>query len=440
MFLIKRENELDLAKLGKILSIFQTRDLPKLNKYYDYYLGKQKILTKKATDVGKPNNNIVVNYCSGIVSNYTGYLTGKDINYSSDLDTFDWVQDVLLYNDVHSADVELLRNACIFGRAVEMLWIDGDGKVRFKPIDPRECFAVYDDTLEQNLMYAIRFYSADYINDNTESYIVEVYDANKIRKYKSTPGFTSFQLIEETPHYFNQVPVTFFSLNKEETSIFDRVMTLQDAYNTLISSSIDDWESFCDAYLVLKGVIADEDDLTSMKKNRVLMVDQDADASYLTKNVTDTQIQNLLTEINDQIHVISLSPDFNDDRFMSASGIAMRYKLIGFENQAGSIEAEMKKALQRRLELICNILKIKGEEATWRDVVINFTRNLPVNEQDIAATVNSLRGLVSDETLLAQLPFVSDPAAEAERVKAQREESMSMYNFSALGSGESIDE
>ena len=178
------------------------------------------------------------------------------------------------------------------------MWVDNDGEIRFKTLDPRETIDVYDDTLDHNLIYGIRFYVNDLSDRRTPEYYVEVYDSLGCKKYKSAPGFRSFELVEEVPHYFGQVPITFFTLNKEEDSVFDRVITLQNAYNTLLSSSIDDWESFCDAYLEFKNVIAEED-LIAMKKNRTLMLDGDADASYLTKNINDTQIQHLLDLLND---------------------------------------------------------------------------------------------------------------------------------------------
>ena len=427
MFLIKQNDQLTTEKLGKIIQQYQTRDLPKLQRYYNYYKGRQNILTKVASDVGKPCNQVVVNYCKGIVDNYTGYLTGKDISYSGE--GIEEILDVLNYNDVHAEDTSMLRDALIYGKAVELNYIDMDGKQRFKKLDPRECIDVYDDTLDQNLMYAIRFYRADFIGDSTESYIVEVYDAKGVRKYKSTMGFSSFALLDETPHYFNQVPLTFFYLNEEQDSIFDSVMSLQDAYNSLLSGEVDSWDAFADAYLVLKGCQADEEDLISMKKNRVLMLDSDANADYLTKSVSDTQIENILQNINDQIHKIALSPDFNDEKFMASSGIAMRYKLIGMENNASSIESNMRKALQKRVELIVEILNLKGAESIWRDIVITFTRNLPTNVEDTASMVNNLRGLVSDETLLAQLPFIDNAEEEYKKVQDQKQANMSLYSF-----------
>ena len=72
MFLIKKE-DLNLLELGKIISQFMQKDLPKMNRYYNYYKGKQAISYKEPTDVGKPCNKVCVNYCSNCVETYSGY-------------------------------------------------------------------------------------------------------------------------------------------------------------------------------------------------------------------------------------------------------------------------------------------------------------------------------------------------------------------------------
>lgn len=440
MYQIDKQEELTTERLGKILADFQTHELPRLNKYYNYYSGKQAITYKMATDTGKPCNKVVVNYCYNIVQNYLGYMTGIEIGYDNDGD-FDRIIDVLKYNDVKAEDSELLRNALIFGRGFEINYIDEDGKQRFRTLDPRECVPIYDNTLSNELLYVVRFYSESLVNEANEQYRVEVYSADKITTYRSTMGFSSFALLDEEQHFFGQCPVTVFSLNTEEVSIFDKIISLQDAYNELLSDEVDDFEAFADAYLVLKGITADEDDLQSMKEHRVLMMDSDADAQYLTKSIGDTQIQNMLQNVNDQIHKISASPDFNDDKFMAQSGIAMRYKLVGFENAASAIESNMKKALQRRLELIAAIIGITtGEEELWREAQITFTRNLPSDLTQTVQIVNQLRGIVSQETLLTLLPFVQDVDEEMKRVKAEKEESMELYNFGSEISEDDDDE
>ena len=384
-------------------------------------------MRKQASDIGKPCNRVMTNYCYNIVQNYKGYLTGIDIAYTSDQE-LDMVFDVLNYNDCHTVDSQLLQDALIYGVAYEISYIDEEGKQRFKTLNPMTCFPIYDNTLNQDLKYAVRLYMDDLIEK--DSYIVEVYSDKWVRTYKSTMGFKSFNLIKEEPHYFGMVPITVFQLNENRKSIFDQIITLQDAYNELLSAEVDDFQSFADSYLVLKGMMGtDPEDLADMKRNRALLLDSDADASYLTKNISDTQIENMLNNINDAIHKIANSPDFNSDKFMAQTGIAMRFKLVQFENASSAIEAEMRKALQRRIELICAIANLKGSESVWRDIKITFTRNLPTNLTETAQVVNSLRGLVSDQTLLSLLPFVEDSQAELDRLNQQKQMNMDMYSF-----------
>ena len=431
MYLIDKNAELTPLILGKILNRFQTVELPKLIKSYKYYKGEQAITLKQPTDTGKPANKIITNFCHTITDTYEGYLTGVPIQYSND--NFDEILNILKYNDVKNEDGEFLRQGLIFGRSFEICYIDEDKKQRFRTLDPRECIPVYDNTLNNNLLYVIRFWRSDMFDKSNEEYIVEVYGAQSTKRYKSNVGFSSFTLIEEVPNFYGQCPITVFSLNTEEESIFHNIMSLQDAYNTLLSSEIDDWESFCDAYMILKGAAIDEEEMENMKKHRLLIMDTDAEAEYLTKDVNDVQIRNMLQLVNDNIHKIACCPDFSQESFGTSSGIALRYRLLGFENNAAAIESNFKMALQRRIELLCSIIQLTGGEALWRDVKITFYRNLPINLEETSTIVNNLRGLVSDETLLSQIPFISDVEEEMKKLAKQKEAAVSLYNF---GNGE----
>lgn len=430
MYQINQASELDQRTLSQILNAFVTTDLPKLSKYRNYYDGKQAIMHKQATDNGKPCNKVVVNYCDNIVSNYLGYLSGIPIRYDNKDSDISDVIDILRYNDVHTEDSEYLRQALIYGIAYELQYADEDGKQRMCILDSRECIPIYRNTVEGQLAYVVRFYH-DYLWDEAtkDNYIVEVYSDREVITYRTNSAWSSFEEIDRYNHYYQQVPINVFDLNPDNKSIFDNIISLQDAYNNLLSGEVDDFDSFADAYLLLKGCTADPEQLDAMKTNRVLMMDTDCDASYLTKSISDTQIQNMLQNINEQIHKISHSPDFSDEKFLAQSGIAMRYKLVGFEDCASSIEAMMRKALTRRIENLSYILSLSDTEEIWREVDISFVRNLPVDMSESATVVNQLRGVVSDRTLLSLLPFVTDIDAEMEEVAKEKELNMSMYRF-----------
>lgn len=392
-------------------------------------------MRKQGTDpaLNKPCNRIVTNFCKSIVDNFQGYLTGIDITYTSDED-IEGLQDILNYNDVSNEDSELLKQALIYGVAYEICYVDEDGKQRFNIIDSRDVFPIYYNTLTQDLAGVVYFWLIDN-TDVSKGYYVDVYSKDGKKTYKTQSMFSSLVLLDESEYFYNQIPVSVFPLNKEEVSVFDCVLTLQDAYNTLISSEVDDFEAFCDAYLVLKGLHIDADEAYKIRTHRILDLgdgNTDADAKYLTKNIADTQIENMLTNIKNNIHKISCCPDFADNAFGTASGIAMKYKLLGFENRSGAIEKQMVKALQKRLELLCSIISLTdgGEgEQTWRDIQIIFTRNIPSDMSDILTTVNGLRGLVSDKTLLSQIPFIQDVDTELEAIAEQKAQNMELYGF-----------
>ena len=243
--------------------------------------------------------------------------------------------------------------------------------------------------------------------DESDTYNVDVYSDYDVKHYtmNGANGYLSF--VSEEPHYFSQCPANIFTL-PDEKSIFDCIMSLQDAANELVSSEIDDYSAFCDAYLTLIGVDADVEDISSMKENRVLVLPDGAAAQWLTKNANDTQVENILKRIHESIYRIAQCPDFSSESFVGgvSSGIAIRYRLTGMETKAGKIEGEMKKALQRRVEIICGIASLKLGEEVFRDISIDFKRNIPEDYTSIINMINSLKGTVSDSTLLSLLPFV----------------------------------
>lgn len=440
MFYINKDTELTTELLQKMINRFRVNVEPKLRRYKNYYDGIQNILNKTYTDESKPCNKTVINYCKNIVDSYCGYLaTPGYISYSSDNDIED-VMDILRYNDFQAEDADFLLDALVYGTAAELMYHDSQSKTRFKLINPTQCFGIYDDSLTSDLLYFVRMYKANDW-DNSDTYYVDLYTDKFIKHYEMSGANGYIEYKSETPHYFSQCPANIFNL-PDERSIFDCVMSLQDSANELVSAEIDDYSAFCDAYLLLAGVDADAEDIAAMKENRVLIIPEGAVASWLTKNANDAQVENILKRIHDSIYRVAQCPDFSAESFVGgvSSGIAIRYRLTGMETRAAKVVAEMKKALQRRVELICGVATLKLGEEVFRDISITFKRNIP---EDLTATiqlVNSLKGSVSDATLLGQLPFIDDVNREIEALQEQKAANMEMYGFTAPATEEEAEE
>ena len=431
MFYLNRNTELTTELLNKMINKFKIEVQPKLEKNKKYYDGVQAILNKSYSDASKPCNRTVINYCKNIVDSYCGYIaTPGYISYRSEND-IEEIMDILRYNDYQAEDSDFLLDAEIYGVAAELMYIDKDGKTRFRLINPTQCFGIYDDSLTGDLIYFVRMYKVNEWDDS-DLYNVDVYSDYDIRHYtmSGNGGFLTYKGTD--PHYFSQCPANIFTL-PDEKSIFDCVIGLQDSVNELISAEVDDFSAFCDAYLLLTGVDADAEDIASMKENRVLVLPEGANANWLTKSASDTQIENMLKRMHDSIYRIAQCVDFSLENVGGgvSSGVAIRYRLTGMENRAGIIEGRMKKALQRRIEIICGIATLKYGEEVFRDIEIDFKRNVPTDNAEIVNMINSLKGTVSDATLLSMIPIVSDVNAELELLEEQKQRNMALYGFGA---------
>lgn len=418
--LFDEDDKLTTKIIGKIIRKYQAETNQLFDKAQGYFDGHgQAIMNRVNPDSSRPNNKIVKNYCKTIVENFQGYLTGNPIIYSGlDGQDISELQNILDLNDAINEDSEFLQDGLINGIAYELVYMNEDNEIRFKCLNPKCVIPIYSNGLDEKLLYCIYYYPIQNWDDDTapQKWSVSVYRDNYVYHYVATNEFNDFELVDGHTNWFGDVPFVIFDLNKQNTPIFEPIISLQDAYNALLSDEVNDFEAFVDAYMVLKNLAADEEDLAAMKANRTILVDGDSDVTYLTKDINDTQIQNLLDNINTSIHTVSNSPDFSSEEFNQgvSSGIALQFKLVGFNNIASNIEARFRKALQKRIELINRMHEKIDTEVFLVD--ITFKHNLPTSILDTVNMVNSLRGLVSDETLLAQLPFIKDVDEELARI------------------------
>ena len=166
MIKLNPETELTAAIVKKLIDNHKQYDMPRLQKLEDYYLAKNEILKRQMADPSKPNNKISNPYANYITDTLTGYFMGEPVTYSSlDEKALEELNLIFEYNDEADENVELARSCSIYGVGYEMMYVDEEGSVRFKRLDAKECIPIYDDTIENDLLYVIRYYlDKDIIN------------------------------------------------------------------------------------------------------------------------------------------------------------------------------------------------------------------------------------------------------------------------------------
>jgi SPP1 family phage portal protein len=117
-------------------------------------------------------------------------------------------------------------------------------------------------------------------------------------------------------------------------------------------------------------------------------------------------------------------PNMSDQNFVgNSSGVAIRYKLLAFEQNIKNKERYMEKGLMERFKLYNRFLvtKSKMAEVPIEEVDAVFKRNLPSNDFEISQMINNLADYVDAETLISQLSFIKD-ASEIVKLKAAEDE------------------
>ncbi len=405
----------------------------RLDKLKDMYDNRHDILNR-ARQKGLPNNKLTHGFAWYIVTMASGYLIGKPIDYQAqdaNAAAFETLMDTYKRFDIDSVDAELAKDAGTYGRAVELVFADESASPRSASLEPQTAFVVYDDSALSNPLFGV-YISARMAADGTsQGFSVRVYTSAAVYRYDvdSFADLKSALPVSVEPHYFGAVPMVEYWNNDGETGDFEQVMSLIDAYDTLQSDRINDKQQFVDALLVLTGVRMENDEKNrtpgqQLREDKVLSLpDPECKAEYLARAMTEADVEILKDALKADIHKFSFVPDLTDEQFAgNASGVAMRFKLLGLEQLMRIKERWFREALRSRLRLFAHFLAVKGNAALDADsVTMTFTRSLPVNELEVAQTVQAYSGLVPDELLLSQVPFVSDVQAALDKLAEQKE-------------------
>ena len=392
-------------------------------KLENYYLGKHDIINRYKDD-RLSNNKVVVNHAKYITDTNVGYLLGNPVDYQVTNDhKIEELLDTYKKQTINDLDSEIAKDVSIYGLQYEYVYANEDAEPRSCEVDNKNTILVYDDTVEHNKLFGI-IYREIKKGDKFDYYEIIYVDKNVKRVYKSYDKTLS-QVGEDEPHAFGDVPIVCYKNNPELLGDFEPVISLIDAYNLLQSDRINDKEQLVDAILCFYGMDFDEDQADMLRTSRMLAnIPADARAEYLVKTLQEGDVDILRQNIEADIHKISMVPNMSDENFVgNSSGVAIRYKLLAFEQNIKNKERYMEKGLMERFKLYNNFLitKSKMTLVPIEDVDATFKRNLPSNDYEISQMINNLADYVDAETLISQLSFIKD-ASEIVKLKQKEDE------------------
>jgi SPP1 family phage portal protein len=426
MYTIPKDSVITSEEIKKAIKYNENTLKETYQKLDDYYEGDHEIMKRAKADALK-NNRVVVNHASYITDINVGYLLGNPVEYQAEKGVdIDPILEAYKKQTIRDLDHELAINTSIMGKSFEYVYATEESEPRSAFIDPRNCIVLYDDTVAHKKVAAITYTRAN-VTKGKEAYEgVVVYTMDEIAQYDE-----ELKIVQVDQHSFGGVPIIEHKNNSRDKGDFAKVISLIDAYNTLQSDRVNDKEQLVEALLILYGIKVTPTMLKQLKENRVMSVgnkNEGTGAEYLVKALNETDVDVLRQNIESDIHKISMTPNLSDENFVgNSSGVAIRYKLIAFEQSVKNKERYLEKGLKERIVLYSTYLNklnkgVKIVEPHKVDAV--FKRNLPQNDFETSQMLLNLSDFVDQETLLGQVSFIQDVQEVMKKKAEERAEAV----------------
>lgn len=418
MYRLPKDTEMTLEILDDFIGKHRQEVTKRFEGLRMAYVGDHKIvhLPKKAAH--KPDNRIVVNFPKYIVDTMNGFFIGNPIKTVADDEAVsDYVDYLDQYNDQDDNNAELSKITSIYGKGYEMYYLDDDAELCITYLTPIDAFMIYDDSIVERPLFFVRRYT-DWEGNEHGS----ISNAYGVRHFDITGG-TKWTDEDWQPHYFDGVPATEFVENDERLGIFEPVMSMVEGYEKAVSEKANDVDVFADAYLKILGVKLDEEDTQFIRDNRIINFEGDgADnlvVEFMNKPESDTTQENHLNRLERLIFQISMVANISDEDFGTASGIALKYKLLAMHNLAKTKIRKFTSGMNRRYKLLFSHPRSKVSPDAWVQLEYQFTPNIPANLLEEAQIAAQVEGITSHETQLKVLSIVDNVQDELDKIEEE---------------------
>ena len=403
------KNGISEALLYKIIS--KHRENSKYNKKLDdrYKVVKEgvPILNRKSRFDDNPINNKINNDFFGEIIDFkTGYFAGKPISYyysktnESEQDTggeqavkqaSKTLSDFITRNNMYDKDLEMTKQAAISGYCGRLFYHDTDGCERVMIIPSYQTIILSRTSIVEP-EYAVRYFLTTDINDN-KVWKVEFYDSKYIYYYEG--NLSNLTFVKRDINLYDYCPLQGIPNNNELIGDAEKVLQAIDAYDRTISDNSNDIESFSSAYMVYENVMADDKEIEKSQKSGAIKFRTGPNGGkvyFLTKEVNDTFTKNHLTDLKDSIYKNSKTPDLNDETFGNASGISLKFKLLGLETKCGMFQAKVDSAGVYMFKLLASAWAKKRIIIDPLQCYMDYARNFPL---DIAGEATAAQALIN---------------------------------------------
>lgn len=457
-----------------------------MEKGVDYYNNDNDILKRKMTyykkgreltDETATNNRIPHNWHKLLVKQKMGYMVGKPMTFSDkeaakeDEDKTPNYEFVKVINDElgekwDDTVNELVKEAA--NKGVEWLhpYINSDGQFDYTIIDARQAIPIWEGKRQEKLQAFIRYYKidwngeerikAEYWTAEDVTYLIE--DENgKFRLDTSYIDKDTGEVDNPQGHFdkvkragdkiiskeaagWGLVPFISFKNNEEMISDLNQYKELIDEYDKNRSDLANNLEDIQEVIWVLKNYQGQS--LAEFQHNlryyKALNVDSEGGADTITVDIPTEAKKEHTDQLTDDIYKFGMGVNIDTDKFgNSPSGVALRFLYSLLDLKCDTLERKFKRAIRKLLEFISIYYKFaKNKNYDHKKINITFNKSMVANEAELVKMASNSKGVVSDETVLENHPWVDDPQKEKEKIEKERD---SYINLDDIDLGDELE-
>jgi SPP1 family phage portal protein len=399
-----------------------------------YFRGDHDILKRERTAIGSdgklkkvgnlPNNRIVDNQYQRLVNQKVNYLLGKRFVFDTDCDDYRKELENIFGDGFRRMMKCIMRDCVNCGIAWLYPYIGEDNSLMWRRIPGYEVLPFWKDGEREELDAAVRIYEIEgYMGKEAHVYeMAEIYTMEGVQRCEAVNGhLIKTGEFEPYPWGMGGIPLIAFKYNEKEIPLISRVKSLQDALNETVSDYENGLqEDARNTILVLQNY--DGTDLGEFRQNlatygavKVRTIDgAPGDIKTLSSPFDAEKYEKMITLLKNSITENAMGYDSKSDKLgNSPNQMAIRSMYSDLDLDMSEAETEMREGFSRLRKYADEYLLASGR-GYFKDEKLNivFNRDCLVNETEAIENCVKSEGILSEETIVLQHPWVDDVGEE----------------------------
>lgn len=235
---------------------------------------------------------------------------------------------------------------------------------------------------------------------------------------------------------WKKIPYIYWKYNCNELSLIHYLKSLVDCYNELTSRKADNIYEAPDGVNVVKGYSDDEGTFQkNLETYNTVFLDKDGEYKREKINIDIEAFKVFIEQLRKDIYEAGFGVDTQSDKFGNQkSGIAIQELYADLDLDCSNIEIEFQASLEYFKFFIDNWLYIKtGKDYSDIDLDFSFNKTMTVNEQELIENCKNSIGIISNRTIRAKHPYVTDLEKEEKQIQKEiQDENEYLSSFDEL--------